>query len=231
MKKTDLKSKIFKEAATDYLFLLEKGYPQHLVLKLTGDRYKLSSIERSVLYRGISARDESASRRKKLVDPVSVKIDHIHIDGYNLLLTLGSYLNGNLVFLSTDGLLRDASEIHGKAFRPQLLDKAILLMFSYFESIKPKRLDFYFDEPISHSGEHCVKINALLEHYHIEGKAVTYRSPDRELRRLETGFLATSDSGIINYCPVPILDLGNHILTFHFNKQFLDLAQLLEVYC
>ena len=42
----------FADAAADYLFLLEHRYPQAAVLKLTGDRYKLSSLERSVLYRG-----------------------------------------------------------------------------------------------------------------------------------------------------------------------------------
>ena len=59
-------SKVFTAAVADYQFLLDQKYPQKSVLKLVGDRYALSAIERSILYRGISARNDAEFRRSKL---------------------------------------------------------------------------------------------------------------------------------------------------------------------
>ncbi len=154
-KKNNALSSVFADAVTDYLLLLERHYPQSSVLKMVGDRYKLSSVERSLLYRGIAARDEAMKREEKLAEPLLIKGNELHIGGYNLLITIGSYLNGNLVFVSNDSVLRDASEIHGKVFRTQLFDKAIQLLFAWLDSARPASVDFYFDEPVSHSGDLC----------------------------------------------------------------------------
>ncbi len=216
----------FAIAAADYLFLLERHYPQSSVLKLTGDRYKLNSLEHSVLYRGVAARDEARRRASKLAGPQSIAGNGLHIDGYNLLISLGSYLNGDFVFISNDSLLRDASEIHGKAFRSVLFDKAVLLLFSYLETLRPARVDFYFDKPVSQSGELCKKINQLLTHYGFEGRAITCQSPDYMLKTMDTGLIATSDSGIIDRCKIPVLNLAFGVLSFHYRKAFTDLRTL-----
>ena len=141
----------FTQAAEDYLYLLERKYSQKSILKLIGDRYSLNAVERSVLYRGVSSEADSLRRAAKLTGSDKLKGSELHIDGYNVLITIGSYLNGNLVFKSTDRLLRDASEIHGKVFRNELFNKAILLIFSYMQKNTPKSVHFYFDKPISHS--------------------------------------------------------------------------------
>ncbi len=218
MKKTDLQNERFLTAARDYLYLLEGKYPQASVLKLVGDRFRLSGVERSVLYRGISIRTESERRAAKLVAAESAEGKELHIDGFNVLITIGSYLNGNLVFIGNDGYLRDASEIHGKVFRTQLFDKAILLVFSFLGTISPKAVHFYLDAPVSHSGELCFKINQLLAHYGMEGSATTLKSPDFLLKTITDGIIATSDSGIIDRCRVPVVDLPREIITSQFKK-------------
>lgn len=229
MKKPNLLTTNFPKAASDYLYLLERGYPQRSVLKLCGDRYQLSAVERSVLYRGISRSHEALKREQKLVQAVELNGKELHIDGYNILLTLGSYLNGNLVFTSNDSMLRDASEIHGKAFREALLDKSILLLFSWLESKNPDMLNFYFDAPVSNSGQLCFKINQLISHYGFAGHAQTYRSPDFHLRTVSDGILATSDTGIIDHSKVNIIDLPLHVLQHHYSKSFFSVKTLLEV--
>ena len=216
----------FADAVVDYLFLLERKYPQSSVLKMVGDRYKLSSIERSVLYRGIASGDEALKRYQKLTEPQFLRDNELHIDGYNQLITIGSYLNGNLVFVSNDSILRDASEIHGKVFRTLLFDKAILLLFAWLDIIRPGSVYFYFDEPVSHSGDLCLKINQVLTHYHFQGLAITCKSPDYHLKMMDTGYIATSDSGIIDRCKVNVIDIARHVLSFHYKKEFLDMRSL-----
>jgi hypothetical protein len=213
----------FSDAAKDYLLLLEKRYPRKTILNLIGDRYSLSGIERSMLYRGITTQEEATHHSSKLTAAGAIKGSELHIDGYNTLITIGSYLNGNLVFISNDNFLRDASEIHGKAFRSGLFDKATLLLFSFLKPLNPSLLQFYFDEPMSHSGELCAKINAMLAHCHMEGTAATYKSPDYQLKTVETGLVATSDSGIIERCKLPVVDLPALVINHHFHKPILNI--------
>jgi len=217
----------FSNAAKDYLYLLEHKYPQKSILRLIGDRYALSSVERSVLYRGISSSAESCRRAEKLANSDELHGTHLHIDGYNVLITIGSYLNGNLVFISTDKLLRDASEIHGKAFRNELFNKAILLIFSYLQTNLPATVNFYFDKPVSHSGTLCEKINILLEHYKLNGSAITLASPDHILKTIDCGLIATSDSSIIDRSKTRIIDLPKAVLQFHYKKAFPDVSDFL----
>jgi len=219
--------KNFTNAAKDYLYLLEHKYSQKSILKLIGDRYALSTVERSLLYRGISSTEESRRRAAKIADPDKLKGSELHIDGYNVLITIGSYLNGNLVFISTDKLLRDASEIHGKAFRNELFNKAILLIFSYLQINTPTSVNFYFDKPVSHSGSLCERIKILLEHYGMAGNATTLASPDHFLKTIDTGLIASSDSSIIDRSKTQIIDMSMVIIQFHYKKEFLDVAKLL----
>jgi hypothetical protein len=218
----------FREAAHDFQYLLDHKYSQRSILKLIGDRYALTSTERSALYRGISSTEEARGRCSKLADPEFVNNNILNIDGYNVLITIGSYLNGNLVFISTDRLVRDASEIHGKAFRNEIFNKAILLIFSYLHTVHPAIVNFYFDKPVSHSGELCEKINILLNHYRIEGSATTLPSPDHYLKTLDEGLIATSDSSIVDRCKTKIIDLPRVVIEYHFKKELTNISEYLE---
>ncbi len=77
----------FGDAATDYLYFLDRRYPQKASLKLIGDRYRLSGIERSMLFRGISASGIARTRNKKLVSDECVSGNWLMIDVYNTLIT------------------------------------------------------------------------------------------------------------------------------------------------
>ncbi len=46
-------SENFIQAIRDYNDLLNKDYPEKGIKKFVGDRYSLSGMERSVLYRGV----------------------------------------------------------------------------------------------------------------------------------------------------------------------------------
>ncbi len=94
-------SKTFSEAASDYLFLLEKQYPKKSILKLVGDKYQLTGEERSVLFRGIHQPELCELRKNKLVTTLESS-KPLFVDGYNVIRTIGSYLLGKTVFYSTD---------------------------------------------------------------------------------------------------------------------------------
>ncbi|MCK4677644.1 MAG: DUF434 domain-containing protein [Bacteroidales bacterium] len=219
----------FQEAAQDYIFLLEKKYPQKLILKMIGDRYALSGVQRSMLYRGLSRKDHSELRKEKKITKDQINNSPLHIDGFNVLITVGSYLNGNTVFICTDHFLRDASEIHGKAFRSYVLNKSLLLILDYLKKISVGNIYFYLDQPVSYSKTLCTKINDVMKHYQIEGEAIIKESPDHFLRNVEESVIASSDSTIITNSKSPVFDLAFHTVTHNFQPDFIDLNKIVNL--
>lgn len=217
----------FHIAVSDYYSFLQKKYPQKVVLKLVGDRYKLSRTERSVLYRGISVDIESTSRKNKLLKEFSID-SNLTVDGLNQLLTIASYLNGNIVFISSDGYLRDASEIHGKVFRSELLSKSIDLTLEYCNSLALNQLLFYIDK----QSNICEKVDGLIANkfleWNIHAQINLSGQVDKELELLTSGHIATSDSQVIKKSKLDIFDLAHATLKFHFSPEFIDLNRLLN---
>lgn len=209
----------FTTAIHDYLFLLENHYSQKSIIKLIGDRYQLSGIERSILYRGIVTSSKARSRKKKLWIK-SIRNQKLHIDGYNVLYTIGSYLNGNLVFLSNDGVLRDASEIHGKILRTVLIDRSIKLIIDFCKLKRVDEVNFYLDTPMSKSAILSKKIYKLIHECGFNGSSKTIDSPDFFLKNLDSGICCTSDSVIIDKVSVPVFDLAKHVLQYYFSPSF-----------
>jgi hypothetical protein len=218
----------FRSAAADYLLLMEHHYPQKAILKLVSDRYALSAVERTMLYRGIcNSTLASARLKKKRTRPLSSHTQ-VHIDTFNVLITIGSYLNGSKVFISLDGFLRDASEIHGKAFRNELLYRSIDLILDFLLHSKIKSVHFYLDRPVSHSGELAAKITSCTEECGLKGEATVHDSADYILKKTEKGIIATSDSAIIDHSILPVYDLALKTLEYHFKPAFCDLKNAVK---
>lgn len=216
----------FRNAASDYMMMLSKDYPQKAILKLIGDRYRLSGTERSMLFRGITKVLSARERQLKICKTGQLSGQSLIIDAYNVLITIGSYLNGNTVFISNDNLLRDASEIHGKVFRTEIVHRAIKLFFGFIASTQISEVNFLVDSPVSHSGKLCSDLNALLLESGLKGSAITVQSPDFHLKGMTDGIIATSDSAVIDKTQRPIIDLPFHVLKFHFDPDFIDLRAL-----
>jgi hypothetical protein len=216
----------FSDAAHDYLYLLERDYPQKAIIKLIGDRYSLSGTERTLLYRGLTTAENRAARAGSILAEAEIKGKSLYIDGYNVLITIGSYLNGSLVFIANDHFLRDASEIHGKVFRTELFDRSILLILDYLKHSGAGSAHFYLDSPVSKSGILAARVNQMLKEYPFPGEALTMKSPDYQLKQLESGIVCTSDSSIIDKTQRKLFDLARNTLAHHFNPSFLKLGDL-----
>ena len=219
-------SQNFISAYNDYLELLTKKYPQNSILKLVGDRYKLSGEERSMLYRGVAPLSISESRKNKLRNMADLSLTDLHIDGLNQLLTIANYLNGNIVFICTDGFLRDASEIHGGAFSVKFLEKACLILFQYLKKFENIHFTVYLDEKVNQSKSiaHKMRINVINENLKID--FVIFDKVDQKLKNITSGYVATSDSQIIDKAKVPVIDLARNLLEKKYSPYFLDLGVL-----
>lgn len=212
----------FLKALSDYLYLLDRRYPQKSVLKLVGDHYALTSDERALLFRGSAKQQLLELRGKKKIDRLPEN-SRLSVDGFNIFRTVGSYLNGNFLFEGMDGFLRDASELHRQKLSWEVLKRATDLIVSYLKYKNCGQVFFYFDSPISHSGDLAHYLLKKMAEASLPGKAETAFSPDHILKKTETGFICTSDSNIIDRSKVRVFDLSKGVLEHHFSPNIFSL--------
>ena len=204
----------FQEAIEDYRYLLNKDYPQKALLKLIGDRYRLSRVERNCLFRGVSK--STGSREKKITGISNVAHYPLGIDWYNVLITVDSYLRGYPLFISDDGLLRDSSGVHGSFHKKESTQRAIRAIITCIGKLNPMKTGIYLDSPVSHSGdmanllrEACA--NTLSNPFTIE----VVPSADYFLKTYK-GIIASSDSIICDHAD-KIFDLARYVLSTTYN--------------
>jgi hypothetical protein len=216
----------FPDAIRDYKIFLSKNYPQQSVLKLVGDRYKLSGTERAMLYRGITTQDKANSRYNKLVAESELNGETLHIDAFNQLLTIGSYLHGKVVFLSNDGFLRDASEIHGKALETLLPFRAVEIVLAYLAKTEIAGVTLYFDSQVTGCDVFYEKLVNVLPDFILQPEIIVSDNVDRDLINREDGIVSTSDSMIIERSGKKVFDLSKATIEYHFWPKFFDLNKI-----
>ena len=216
----------FKAACRDYYYLLSREYPERGSLKITGDRYRLSRDQRSVLYRGISSGPVSAVRNSRLIMPSHHM--QLLVDGYNVLFTILNYRLGRMVFISTDGILRDAGSLHGKLRDDALFQECIEDLFQTLAPMDPVSVELFLDLPVTSSRHHHQMIKQKLAAFTLPGTCILGRSADREIRSLNAGVLASSDTGLIGTTTIPVVDLARLVLENRYRAEFLRLQELLE---
>ena len=217
----------FKAACRDYYYLLAKEYPERGSLKMVGDHYRLSRDQRSVLYRGISSGKKSGIRNARLV-PVKNNM-YLVIDGYNVLFTILNYRLGRTVFISTDGILRDAGSLHGKLRDDRIFQECIDALFTTIAAYHPERVELFLDSPVSASQRHHQEIQKRLNDLNLIGECSLVHSADKEISSFNTGVLASSDTVLIEKTTVPVTDLARFVLENRYEAEFSKMQEFLEM--
>lgn len=218
----------FLKALEDYLYLLDRNYPQKSLLKMVGDHYGLRADERSLLFRGSAPQQLLEHRKNKKIN-ILPENSTLTIDGFNIYRTVGSYLNGNFVFEGMDGFLRDASELHRQKLKKEVLESVADLVVNFLKDKKCKEAHFYFDTPISHSGDLVNHLLHKMQETKLYGTADTSFSPDHILKETKTGLICTSDSNIIDQSKVKVYDLSKAVLEHHFEPKIFSLKSYLNL--
>lgn len=194
--------------------MLSRGFPQSPVLKLVGDKFMLPRDMRQILYRGIVADEQAQSRCKKI--GAIAKGDLVLIDTYNVLFTVNNYLLGRPVFISNDGLMRDAGEMRGRIINKPQFSRAVSLMLDVLLMWTGATYVHYLDEPVSHSGRLSMELCKDMVQMGIEGDAYTVQSPDQILKKKKSDAICTSDGGIIDHYRGKVIDLPRFLLQHFF---------------
>ena len=199
-----------QEAARDFRYLLNRGYPRKASLELVGNRHTLSSDQRHLLHRGVFSDSDARLRTTKKISLRSLRDKPLAIDGYNILITVESALSGRPLISSNDGFIRDISGLSGKFKKTEITDKALHLIVDFLKKTRPRHTLFLFDAPISRSGLLAQKVRKILKDENISGDARAVRVPEETLIGFN-GIVATSDTAIIDRSP-EVFDLAGQII-------------------
>jgi len=203
-----------RQAADEYLWILSKGYPQGAALKLVGDKFMLTKDMRQILYRGVVP-DALAKVRSKRIGAVR-EGDLVLIDTYNVLFTVNNYLLGRSLFISNDGMLRDAGEMRGRIINKPQFSRSVAMMLEVLQMWQGASYIHYLDEPVSHSGRLSIELCKDMVQMGIEGDAFTVKSPDQVLKQKSSDAICTSDGGIIDQYQGRVIDLPRFVLQHYF---------------
>lgn len=205
-----LKFKDLQRAASDFRYLLNRGYPRKVTLELVGNRYGLTFDERHLLHRGVFSDSDSRSRQKKITSVHKVQNKDLAIDGHNVLITIEAGLSGRPLVLADDGFIRDISGLSGGFKKTETTEIAIQLILQTIKKMNPSRTLFLFDAPISMSGRLAQEVRSWLRKENLAGEALAVRVPEKVLIGF-SGIIATSDTTIIDQSK-KVLDLAGFIL-------------------
>ncbi len=206
-------------AATHLRWLFDNGYPQTASIKIVGDRHRLSKAERQMLYRGVTSSEAAARRRALITLPEGAAGGSLGVDGHNVVLTIANYISGIPVFEADDGIIRDIGALHGRIHDRNVMERSLNLIADALHRLDMARLSIVFDAPISHSRDHAAYLESKLKD--CSGVNVNIvPSGDRALKDAEIGFIATSDSALIDAVGVPVIDLARFILEEAFHPVF-----------
>lgn len=206
------------QAAEEYLWILSKGYPQNAALKLVGDKFMLSRDMRQILYRGVVPVQHALQRHAKIGSVH--KGDLVLIDTYNVLFTVNNYLLGRPLFISNDGLLRDAGEMRGRIIDKPQFSRSVTMMLEVLQMWPEATYIHYLDEPVSHSGRLSIELCKDMVQMDIEGDAHTVQYPDQRLIQEKSDAICTSDGAIIDRYQGKVVDMPRFLLHYFFQTSF-----------
>ncbi len=220
----------FKDPITDLIWLLDKKYPKKSAVELVGNRYSLNHEERMILYRGVFDFKSSEKRKKKLIDPDKIRIDKLIIDGYNVLITLESYLSGKIVFRSLDGYVRDISGMYGEYILGNLTKRSTGLLVDFIKRESfTQGIVIYLDYPVSKSGELASYLRNSFKTKYMDVAVDVVKCPDEtvvhENQHSSHSAVATSDTVIIDRVE-RVIDIPDYMLCTVLKKAILDLRDI-----
>lgn len=206
----DIDLEPLRQAAADLRYLLGRGYPRELGLKLTGDRWGLDHGQRQVLRRGVVAPDTARSRRERLLPPSALAGQAVGVDGHNVIITLESALMGAVLVAADDGAVRDIGQ-KGRHYGPgPHTEAAAKLLVDALARAGAARAVILLDAPLPFSGQMAGVLRLLLAQAGLDGQARAVAVPEKELRVFE-GIVASGDGPLIDAAAQPV-DLAGAII-------------------
>jgi hypothetical protein len=102
-----------RAAVHDLSWLRTRDYGDTSSIKIVGDRYQLTRRQRDAVARSACSDPERAHRLVRRRELEALAGRHIHIDGFNVLISVEGLLGGAYLFVGRDCAVRDVNPVRG----------------------------------------------------------------------------------------------------------------------
>jgi len=182
------------EAYLDLKYLLNRGYRKKSALEFVANHYRLRGRERYLLARCVFPDSWIEEVRRKMLEPRELRGLQLAVDGFNVLITTESLLEGKAV-VCEDGLLRDL-KYQGKYRISGKTGKVVGAVVKGLAELGVRKAVFFYGRNVPRSGLVKKITEEKMAELGLSGEVNLVRSPDLELKSFEN--VATADVGVIS---------------------------------
>jgi hypothetical protein len=206
------------EAARDYKYLLNRGYPASSSLNIVVTRYRMSRVERSLLLRCVHRDEYVAKVLRSVVSRDTISGSNLLIDLLNVSTTLIAFLEGECLYKCDDGIIRDLGGSRYWRGRRERALEAIDLIRDHLIAVKPVKIYLVLDRLAPMSGEILKNAEKIFRESGFNVEGILADKADKKIIELSRGLedligvVATSDSLILEKAD-QIYDLAGEIIT------------------
>jgi hypothetical protein len=206
------------EAARDYKYLLNRGYPASSSLNIVVTRYRMSRVERSLLLRCVHRDEYVAKVLRSVVSRDTISGSNLLIDLLNVSTTLIAFLEGECLYKCDDGIIRDLGGSRYWRGRRERALEAIDLIRDHLIAVKPVKIYLVLDRLAPMSCEILKNAEKIFRESGFNVEGILADRADKKIIELSRGLedligvVATSDSLILEKAD-QIYDLAGEIIT------------------
>ena len=187
-----------KIAQEEIQWLLDRGYKLKQIIEFVGNHHLMPARARTVLQRTTSSTDDYEKRKSTMLPFECTKDGCLHIDGFNLIITLEVALSGSPILLGKDGVFRDLAGLRGTYRLIDKTDTALNLIGKTLKELSVPMVKFYLDSPVSNSGRLKTKILECSQQWGMPVEVELIPNVDSVLSGNER--VVTGDSIILDEC-------------------------------
>lgn len=186
-----------RAAVRDLSWLRSRGYGDGAAQKLVGDRYRLKRRQRDAVARSACSDAERAHRLCARLSPQEVADQEVHIDTFNVLITVEAALGGAYLFVGRDTAYRDVNPLKGTYRIVRQTRSAIERLTDTLRALAPARVTWHLDRSVSNVGRVKERLANASPAMDCVWGLVEEENVDAALRNTSNP-LVTSDSAVLN---------------------------------
>ena len=185
-----------KKAKEEIEYLIDRDYKLDSVITFVSNRYQFSNRQRECLKRVVCTSISKSLRKEKRLPIENINQQIIHIDGFNLIITIEVALSKGTLIMGSDGNIRDLAGLRGTYKVIDKTIKALELIGICLDDNDCKKAIFYLDAPVSNSGSLKYEILESSKSWNTEVEVNLVNNADMILEKLDN--VVSSDAVIID---------------------------------
>lgn len=186
-----------RSAVLDLSWLRSRGYSGSAAQDLVGNRYRLTRRQRNAVARSSCSDAERAHRLHVRQRPRAIKGRELHLDAFNVLITVEAMLGGAYLFVGRDSAYRDVDPVHGTYRVVHQTEPALQRLAETLQALNPARVTWHLDQSVSNVGRVKDRLGDVSSLSESPWRLVAHDDVDATLCDVSTP-VATSDSAILD---------------------------------